>query len=95
MLIPACDPAGSASAGGVEAQDREVQAFHGCLLVGEVASNADASAEAGVDALDRRGTMLDDADIDRVRKAVAAYFRAAGAFAEASAWQVSERKYLT
>ena len=28
--------------------------------------------------------MLDDADIDRVREAVAAYFRAAGALAEAS-----------
>jgi hypothetical protein len=39
--LPAVDPACAAAAGGVEAADGQVQAFHGGLLVREVAAGPD------------------------------------------------------
>jgi hypothetical protein len=44
--LPAVAPALAATAGGVEAADGEVQAFHRGLLVGEVAADTDGAAEA-------------------------------------------------
>src|SRR2546426_9582885 len=50
--LPAGDPACSSSAGWVEASDREVQAFHGGLLVREVAARPHGATEASVQTLD-------------------------------------------
>lgn len=53
--FPPGDPAFLSGAGGVEAHDRHVDAFQGCLLVGEVPASSDGAADAGVDRLDRVG----------------------------------------
>src|SRR6266852_2100260 len=66
--LPAGDPACSSSAGWVEASDREVQAFHGGLLVREVAAGPHRATEASVQTLDRVRRVDDLADLGAVGK---------------------------
>src|SRR5690349_4988670 len=53
--LPAVGPALPAAAGGVEADDDEVEVLEGGLLGGEVAAGLDRAAEPGVQRLDRVG----------------------------------------
>jgi len=54
----------SAAAGGVEADDDQVEVFEGGLFGGEVAAGLDRAAEPGVQALDGVGGGDDGADFD-------------------------------
>ena len=61
--LPPVGPALAAAAGGVEADDDEVEVLEGGLLGGEVAAGLDRAAEPGVQRLDRVGRADQRADL--------------------------------
>jgi len=61
--LPPVGPALPAPAGGVQADDDEVEVLEGGLLDGEVAAGIDRAAEPDVEALDRVGGTDQRADL--------------------------------
>ena len=61
--LPAVGPAPAATAGGVQADDGQVQVLERGLLVGEVPTGLDRAAEAGIQRLDGVGGGDDGADL--------------------------------